>query len=141
MNLALVAHIEPLTDVTPAASTIPSSPVSFDIGGRLSLSHHTYSDRNSNSQRSPTSNPGIARPLYRQSTPSEAGVTFVSGTSSDTGSGKTPLMTRRREHVGQLGVHQDSGMRFDEFGEPAEPGPGPSRIPMDAPPAYSSIEP
>jgi len=73
-------------------------------------------------------------PQHTQSSPDEAGPTYVSNTSAQPRNGKAALLTQLYGIVTQPVQHRDSGTRFTRGGEQ---GAGPSQPPTDVPPTYT----
>jgi hypothetical protein len=119
-------HVEPFG--TAPTTPGPSSP-GFNGPGRLSA----YSD-SSNQPLNPR-NTLISSPPshYSQSGPSESGVTYVSGNSTQPRTGKHALIAQQHQNVQPAVQLEDSGMRFNE----GEQEPGPSQLPSEVPPSYT----
>jgi len=115
-------HIEPFN----AASATPASPPPSSTGFNRPGHQSAYSD-------------GSNQPLNRQtivstqSGPSETGMTYVSGTSTQPRTGKAALIAQQYEEVPEPVQFQDSGVRFNEPGAQ----PGPSQLPSEVPPTYT----
>jgi hypothetical protein len=116
-------RIEPFD---PSAAT-PASPPPSSTGFTRPGPQSAYSDGSSN------------QPLNRQtfvstqSGPSDAGLTFVSGTSTAPRTGKAALIAQQYDEPEPV-QFQDSGIRFNE---PAGQGAGPSQMPSEVPPTYT----
>ena len=126
--LALLDRAEPFNA---APGSVPSSP-----GFRGSVPQSAYSDGSSNQPLSPAFRQTLTNTVpsrYSQSGPSEAGLTQVSGSSTQPRVGKAALMAQRRETLEPVQL-QDSGIRF---GQNEEEEAGPSQIPHEVPPTYT----
>ena len=123
--LALLDQVEPFN----AAVTSPApSSAGFNQGPQSA-----YSD-GSSQPLNPSFGQSVTDPSrYSQSGPSEAGRTYVSGSSGQLRSGKAGLMAQNQE-VQQPVQFQDSGIRFNANGEQEA---GPSALPTEVPPTYT----
>jgi len=119
-------NVEPYnaTATTPA----PSS-AGFSQGPQTA-----YSDSSSQPLNPPISQSVTNPSRYSQSGPSEAGMTYVSGTSGQPRVGKAALIALQNQEGQQPVQFQDSGIRFNENGEQEA---GPSVLPSEVPPTYT----
>ena len=123
--LALLDHVEPFS----AATTPAPSSAGFNQGPRSA-----YSD-SSSQPLNPSFGQTVTDPSrYSQSGPSEAGMTYVSGSSGPPRVGKAALIAQQNQGTQQPVQYQDSGIRFNENGEQEA---GPSQLPSEVPPTYT----
>ena len=124
--LALLGNVEPFnaTATTPAPSSAGFSQTGFNQGPQSA-----YSD-GSSQPLNPSLGQTVTDPSRYSQT--EAGQTYVSGTSGQPRVGKAALMAQNQA-TQQPVQFQDSGIRFNENGEQA----GPSQLPTEVPPTYT----
>lgn len=116
-------HVEPFN----AAVTTPApSSAGFTQGPQSA-----YSD-GSSQPLNPTFRQTLTDPSrYSQS---EAGQTYVSGSSGQPRVGKAALIAQQNQGTQQPVQYEDSGIRFNENGEQEA---GPSQLPTEVPPTYT----